>query len=334
MKQRRLGAERSARFGDSGWAAWACRIFTAPRDEAESMRTIRRALDLGVTMLDTADMYGHGDERVVWSARAIAGSRDRVFLATKFGIVRDPGDDPAARAINGRPDYVHSACEASLRRLNVDHIDLYYQHRVDLDVPIEETVGAMAELVRAGKVRYHRAFRGQRRNAATRGATCIAITAVQNEWSLWSRDLEDERPAGGRARTAAAAIVPTAPSGADFSPARSLAPTTLPTDDFRRTSERFVGENFRTNRDLVRARRRRSPRARAARRRRSRLAWLLRAGRRRRADSRHQARDVSRRERRRARRRAFARRPRRARNHFPPGAASGKRYADMSFVNR
>ena len=163
--------------------------FYGATDDTESVATIHRALELGVTLLDTADIYGPAtNEELV--GRAIAGRRDQVVLATKFGIVRDPAN-PAARGINGRPEYVRQACEASLRRLGIDHIDLYYQHRVDPATPIEETVGAMAELVRAGKVRY---LGLSEASAATirRAHAVHPITALQTEYSLWARDLEAE----------------------------------------------------------------------------------------------------------------------------------------------
>ena len=163
--------------------------FYGAHDDAESIATIHRALELGITLLDTSDMYGpYTNEQLV--GRAIAGRRDGVVVATKFGILRDP-EDPARRGINGRPEYVRQACEASLRRLGIDHIDLYYQHRVDPDTPIEETVGAMGELVAAGKVRFlglsEAAPETIRRAHATH-----PITALQSEYSVWARDPEAE----------------------------------------------------------------------------------------------------------------------------------------------
>src|ERR1700719_1439351 len=163
--------------------------FYGSPDDAESIRTIHRALELGITMLDTADMYGSGsNEQLV--GRAIAGRRDKVFLATKFGIVRD-ANDPSKRGISGNPEYVKSACDASLKLLGVDHIDLYYQHRVDKNVPIEETVGAMAELVRQGKVRFLGLSEAGAKTIRRAHAT-HPISALQSEYSLWTRDYEDE----------------------------------------------------------------------------------------------------------------------------------------------
>src|SRR4051812_11265264 len=163
--------------------------FYGPGDDAESIATIHRALELGVTLLDTADMYGpHTNEELV--GRAVAGRRDQVFLATKFGIVRDP-DDASRRGIDGSPGYVKGACEGSLHRLGVDHIDLYYQHRVDPKTPIEETVGAMAELVREGKVR-HLGLSEAGAETIRRAHAVHPITAVQWEYSLWSREVEAE----------------------------------------------------------------------------------------------------------------------------------------------
>jgi aryl-alcohol dehydrogenase-like predicted oxidoreductase len=248
MKQRRLGTNGPL-VSAMGLGCMGMSEFYGKRDEAESVRTIERALELGVTMLDTADMYGIGEnERLV--GRAIAGKRDRVFLATKFGLVRDP-DDPSKRGVSGRPDYVAVACDASLRRLNVEHIDLYYQHRVDLDVPIEETVGAMAQLVGAGKVRYI-GLSEAGAETLRRAARIHPITAVQNEWSLWSRDLETNGQLAA-ARECGAGIVAYSPLGRGFLTGAISSPDDFGAEDFRRTSERFVGDNFQKNRDLVRA---------------------------------------------------------------------------------
>ena len=184
MKHRKLG---SIDVGAIGLGCMGMSAFYGPRDDDESTKVIDRALELGVTLLDTADMYGpHTNEVLV--GKAIKGKRDRVVLATKFGIQR--GSEPTQRAINGRPEYVKAACDASLQRLGVDHIDLYYQHRVDPNTPIEETIGAMADLVKAGKVRYL----GMSEAAADtirRAHNEHPITALQTEYSLWTRDPED-----------------------------------------------------------------------------------------------------------------------------------------------
>ena len=220
--------------------------FYGATDEAEAIATIHHALDLGVTMLDTADMYGpFTNEELV--GRAIAERRDEVVLATKFGLVRDP-EDPRRRGINGRPDYVISACDASLRRLQVDHIDLYYQHRVDLDVPIEETIGAMASLVDAGKVR----FLGLSEAGAEtirRAHSVHPISALQSEYSLWSRDIEDE--VIPTIRELGIGLVAYSPLGRGFLTGRFATPDDFDEGDFRRYSPRFQGENFARNLSLV-----------------------------------------------------------------------------------
>jgi len=216
--------------------------FYGGRDEGEALRTIDRALELGVTLLDTADIYGpHTNERLVGSA--IAGRRDDVVLATKFGIVRDP-EDPARRGVDGRPEYVRACCEASLRRLGVDHVDLYYQHRVDPEVPIEETVGAMGELVEEGKVRH---IGLSEAGAATirRAHATHPLTAVQSEYSLWSRDIEDEViPA---LRELGIGLVAYSPLGRGFLSGSIRSIDDLDADDYRRFSPRFRGENFERN---------------------------------------------------------------------------------------
>jgi aryl-alcohol dehydrogenase-like predicted oxidoreductase len=215
-------------------------------DETESLATIDRALELGITFLDTADVYGLGhNEQVV--GRAIGGRRDGVVLATKFGIVRR-ADDRSFRGINGRPEYVRSACDASLERLGVDHIDLYYQHRADPNVPIEDTVGAMAELVTAGKVR-HLGLSEAAADTIRRAQAVHPISALQSEWSLWSRDIEDEViPA---ARALGVGIVPYSPLGRGFLAGQIRSPETLARGDFRRGTPRFEGENFARNLDVV-----------------------------------------------------------------------------------
>jgi aryl-alcohol dehydrogenase-like predicted oxidoreductase len=219
--------------------------FYGKGDEAESIRTIHRALELGVTLLDTADMYGpHTNEELV--GRAIRDRRDRVVLATKFGIVRGP--DAASRTINGRPEYVRAACDASLKRLGVDHIDLYYQHRVDPSTPIEDTVGAMAELVRAGKVR-HLGLSEAGPDTLRRACKVHAITALQSEYSLWTRDPEDGVLA--TCRELGIGFVAYSPLGRGFLTGQIKRTEDLAPDDFRRFSPRFQGENFAKNLQLV-----------------------------------------------------------------------------------
>lgn len=220
--------------------------FYGPTDEPEAIATIHLALELGITLLDTADIYGpFTNEQLV--GRAIAGRRDEVVLATKFGIVRDPSD-PAARGVNGRPEYVLASCDASLRRLAVDHIDLYYQHRVDPDVPIEETVGAMASLVDAGKVR----FLGLSEAAPEtirRAHAVHPITALQTEYSLWSRDPEQELLP--TLRELGIGLVAYSPLGRGFLTGAIRTPQDLADDDFRANNPRFQGDNFARNLELV-----------------------------------------------------------------------------------
>ena len=220
--------------------------FYGSADESEALRTIHRALDLGVTLLDTADMYGpFTNEKLVGAA--ISGRRDEVVLATKFGNVRDP-DDPTHRWIDGSPEYVRRACDASLQRLGVEHIDLYYQHRVDQSVPIEETVGAMAELVAAGKVR--RLGLSEASAATIRRANAIhPITALQTEYSLWTRHIEDEILA--TIRDLGIGLVPYSPLGRGFLTGTITSADALAPDDFRRQNPRFVGDALAANLALV-----------------------------------------------------------------------------------
>jgi aryl-alcohol dehydrogenase-like predicted oxidoreductase len=220
--------------------------FYGTRDDAESIATIHRALELGVTMLDTADMYGpYINEELV--GRAVAGRHDEVAIATKFGIVRDP-DDPMVRGENGRPEYVKQSCEGSLRRLGVDHIDLYYQHRVDPDTPIEETVGAMAELVAEGKVRFI-GLSEAGADTIRRAHAVHPLTAVQSEYSLWSRDIEDEViPA---LRELGIGLVAYSPLGRGFLSGAIKSLDDLAEDDYRRYSPRLQGDNFEKNLELV-----------------------------------------------------------------------------------
>jgi aryl-alcohol dehydrogenase-like predicted oxidoreductase len=245
MQHRTLGT------GPSGLAVTALGLgcmgmseFYAGRDDAESIATIRRAIDLGVNFFDTADMYGVGANEELLG-RAIAGRRDGLVIATKFGNMR--GADGAFLGINGRPDYVKAAAEASLKRLNIEVIDLYYQHRVDPDVAIEETVGAMADLVRAGKVR----FLGLSEAAAQtvrRAHAVHPITALQTEYSLWTRDVEAEILPTLRAL--GIGFVPYAPLGRGFLTGAFKTTADVP-NDFRGANPRFQGENFDRNRTLI-----------------------------------------------------------------------------------
>ena len=245
MQRRELGTQGLS-VSAEGLGCMGMSEFYGAADADEAVATIHRALDMGVDFLDTADIYGpHTNERLV--GEAIARRRDEVVLATKFGIVRDP-NDPTARGVNGRPEYVMRSCDASLRRLRVDHIDLYYQHRVDPQVPIEETVGAMAELVDAGKVR----FLGLSEAAPEtirRAHAVHPISALQTEYSLWSRDVEQEiLPT---LRELSIGLVAYSPLGRGFLTGEITSPQDLDAGDFRRHSPRFQGANFSRNLDLV-----------------------------------------------------------------------------------
>jgi aryl-alcohol dehydrogenase-like predicted oxidoreductase len=245
MQQRQLGSQ-GLRVSALGLGCMGMSEFYGRSEEAESVATIQRALDLGITFLDTADMYGpFRNEEVV--GRAIRGRRDAVVVATKFGIVRS-ATDPTVRRIDGRPAYVQQACEASLKRLGVSHIDLYYQHRVDPSVPIEETVGAMKALVQAGKVRFL-GLSEAKPDTIRRAHAVHPITALQTEYSLWSRDPEDEiLPT---LRTLGIGLVPYSPLGRGFLTGHIRTVDDLEPGDFRRTSPRFQGENFQKNLVLV-----------------------------------------------------------------------------------
>jgi aryl-alcohol dehydrogenase-like predicted oxidoreductase len=244
MQQRSLGTG-GLTVSALGLGCMGMSEFYGSANEAESIATIHRALDLGVSFLDTADMYGVGrNEELV--GRAIRGRRDQVVLATKFGNVRGPNGERLG--ISGKPDYVKSACEASLRRLGVEVIDLYYQHRVDPQTPIEDTVGAMAELVSEGKVRYL-GLSEAAPETIRRAHKVHPIAALQTEYSLWSRDPEDViLPT---VRELGIGFVPYSPLGRGFLTGRFRSAQDLPDDDFRKTSPRFVGENFQRNLDLV-----------------------------------------------------------------------------------
>jgi aryl-alcohol dehydrogenase-like predicted oxidoreductase len=220
--------------------------FYGSRDDAESMATIQRAVELGVTFFDTADMYGpfHNEELL---GRALAGRRHEVVIATKFGIMRNP-EDPSRRGVNGRPEYVKQACEASLHRLGTDVIDLYYQHRTDPNTPIEDTVGAMAQLVEEGKVRYLGLSEASP-STLRRAAAVHPITALQSEWSLCSRDVEPE--VVPTARELGIGLVPYSPLGRGFLTGQITSPDDFAPNDFRRNNPRFQGENFARNLNLV-----------------------------------------------------------------------------------
>ncbi|UBM10930.1 aldo/keto reductase [Cupriavidus metallidurans] len=222
--------------------------FYGAHDDAESIRTIHHALDHGVNLLDTADIYGpHTNEQLV--GRALAGGRrDKVVLATKFGIVRDPSN-PTARGVNGRPEYVRAACDASLERLGVDHIDLYYQHRIDPDTPIEDTVGAMADLVKAGKVRWI-GLSEAGVETIERAHAVHPVTALQTEYSLWTRDV-DENGIMATCERLGIGFVPYSPLGRGFLTGAIRTPDDFDADDYRRTNPRFMGENFARNLQLV-----------------------------------------------------------------------------------
>ncbi len=246
MRTRALGSQglKVAELG-LGCMGLSDFYFTSRVSESQAVALIRRALDLGVTMIDTADVYGpHTNETVV--GKALAGRREGVVLATKFGLVREPGG--AARGVNGRPEYVRAACEASLARLGVDTIDLYYQHRVDPATPIEETVGAMARLVAEGKVRFLGLSEASP-ETLRRAHQVHPISVLQTEYSLWSREPEDEiLPA---VRELKIGFVAYSPLGRGFLTGRFRSLEDLAPDDYRRNSPRFQGENFAKNLDVL-----------------------------------------------------------------------------------
>ncbi|MBW3660484.1 MAG: aldo/keto reductase [Gemmatimonadetes bacterium] len=323
METRTLGGRLEV--SELGLGCMGMSEFYGAPDEEDGLATIRRAIDLGVTLLDTADMYGpHDNERLV--GKAIEDHRDEVVLATKFGVRRDGG----SRAIDGRPEYVREACDASLRRLGVEAIDLYYQHRVDPEVPIEETVGAMAGLVEAGKVR-HLGLSEAAPETIRRANAVHPITALQTEYSLWSRFPEEEiLPT---CRELGIGFVAYSPLGRGFLTGRFQSFDDLPEGDWRRDSPRFQGENFERNLELVNhvealARSKSATPAQLA------LAWLLRRG-----DDiapipgttslEHLEENVA----------ALdltltEEELRRIAEIAPPGAAAGDRYPDMSAVDR
>ena len=245
MKQRKLGT-RGLIVSEQGLGCMGMSEFYGATDEAESIATLHRALELGIDFFDTSDMYGpYTNEELL--GKAFRTRRDSAIIATKFGIQRDPST-PGGRSINGRPEYVREACDGSLKRLGIECIDLYYQHRVDTDVPIEETVGAMAQLVQAGKVRFL-GLSEAGPQTIRRAHSVHPISALQTEYSLWSRDPEDEILA--TVRELGIGFVAYSPLGRGFLTGQFKSIDDLEADDYRRYSPRFQGKNFSKNLELV-----------------------------------------------------------------------------------